>query len=57
MNNNNAAAYLYASYAADEQYKKTQQDKYKNIAVEYITKAKELDPKNKYIKEQAKALK
>ena len=57
MNNNNAIAYLYASYAADEQYKKTQQDKYKNIAVEYITKAKELDPKNKYIKEQAKALK
>lgn len=52
----NAPAYLYASYAAEEMYKQTQNNKYKNLSKEYAQKALELDPNNKYMREQAEAL-
>jgi hypothetical protein len=52
----NAPAYLYASYAAEEMYKQTQKNKYKNLSKEYAQKALELDPNNKYMREQAEAL-
>lgn len=52
----NAPAYLYASYAAEEMYKQTQNNKYKNLSKEYVQKALELDPNNKYMREQAEAL-
>ncbi len=52
----NASAYLYASYAANELYKKTQDKQYRTKAINYIKQAEEYDPNNKYIKEQAESL-
>ena len=52
----NASAYLYASYASEYLYKNTKNSKYLNTAKEYAKKALELEPDNKYIKEQVEAL-
>ena len=52
----NAPAYLYASYASEYLYKLSNNDKYKKLAKEYAQKAYTLDSKNKYIKEQVDAL-
>jgi predicted Zn-dependent protease len=52
----NAAAYLYASYAGEYMYKLSNSDKYMKLAKEYAKKAYSLDSKNKYIKEQVDAL-
>lgn len=52
----NAPAYLYASYACEYLYKNTNDAKYLKQAKEYAKKAYSLDSKNKYIKEQVEAL-
>ena len=52
----NAPAYLYASYAGEYLYKNTNDSKYLKQAKEYAKKAYNLDSKNKYIKEQVDAL-
>lgn len=52
----NAPAYLYASYAGEYLYKNTNNAKYLTLAKEYANKAKSLDGKNKYIKEQVNNL-
>ena len=52
----NAPAYLYASYASEYLYKNTNNSKYLKQAKEYAQKAYSLDSKNKYIKEQVDAL-
>lgn len=57
LNQKNAAAYLYASYAAEALYKQNKSDKYLTKAKEYIQIAKQLEPENKYILEQEQALK
>lgn len=51
-----ASAYLYASYAAQELYKKSKDNKYKTKAVNYINQAKSFDNDNKYINEQINSL-
>ncbi len=56
IDDTNAPAYLYASYAGEYLYKKTNNTKYLNQAKEYAKKAYSLDSKNKYIKEQVDAL-
>ena len=56
INDTNAAAYLYASYAAEEYYKQTSKTSYLNLAKEYINKGYELDKSNKYIKDQLQSL-
>lgn len=48
----NAPAYLYASYAGEYLYKATNNTKYLNLAKDYAKKAYSLDSKNKYFKEQ-----
>lgn len=48
----NASAYLYASYAAEELYKLTKDEKYYTKAVNYVNQAKSFEPNNKYINEQ-----
>lgn len=48
----NAPAYLYASYASEYLYKNTNNTKYLNLAKEYANKALSLDSKNNYMKEQ-----
>ena len=52
----NAPAYLYASYASEYLYKNTGNEKYLKQAKEYAKKAYSLDSKNKYIKEQVELL-
>lgn len=52
----NAPAYLYASYASEYLYKKTGNSKYLNLAKEYALTASNIDSKNKYIKEQVNNL-
>ena len=52
----NAPAYLYASYASEYLYKNTGDSKFLNQAKEFANKAYSLDSKNKYIKEQVEAL-
>ena len=52
----NAPAYLYASYACEYLYKNLGDKKYLSKAKEYAQKAYSLDSKNKYIKEQVDAL-
>ena len=52
----NAPAYLYASYAGEYLYRITGESKYMKLAKEYAQKAYNLEPKNKYIKEQADSL-
>lgn len=52
----NASAYLYASYSAEELYKKTNDEKYHKKAIYYINQAKQFDTNNKYINEQAESL-
>jgi len=52
LDQTNAPAYLYASYASEYLYKNTGNKKYLNLAKEYANKAQSLDSKNKYIKEQ-----
>ena len=52
----NAPAYLYASYASECMYKLYGKEKYLSQAKEYAQKAYSLDSKNKYIKEQVDAL-
>ena len=52
----NAPAYLYASYASEYLYKNTNDNKYLKLAKEYAQKAYSLDSKNKYIKEQVDSL-
>ncbi len=52
LDQTNAPAYLYASYASECLYKNTANSKYLNLAKEYAKKAQSLDSKNKYIKEQ-----
>ena len=56
MGTQNASAYLYASYASTELYKKTGNQNYKTKALNYIRQAQEYAPNNKYIKEQADSL-
>ena len=56
INQTNAPAYLYASYAAEELYKQNQNKKFLELSKEYAQKALGLDPNNKYIREQAEAL-
>jgi len=48
INSSNAPAYIYAAYANQELYKKNNDTKIKNKALEYAKKAKSIDPKNKY---------
>ncbi len=52
----NAPAYLYASYAAEYQYNNTKDSKYIKLAKDYAQKAYSLDSKNKYIKKQVDSL-
>ena len=52
INQTNAPAYLYASYASEYLYQNTKDKKYLQLAKEYAQKAYSLDSKNKYIKEQ-----
>ena len=52
----NAPAYLYASYASEYLYKNTNESKYLKQAKEFAQKAYSLDSKNKYIKEQVDSL-
>ena len=52
----NASAYLYASYASEYLYKNTGDSKFLNQAKEFAKRAYSLDSKNKYIKEQVEAL-
>ena len=52
----NAPAYLYASYASEYLYKNTGNNQYLKQAKEFAQKAYSLDSKNKYIKEQVEAL-
>ena len=56
INNQNAFAYLYASYAYEQLYKTKKNEKYLESAKEAVQTALKLEPKNKYIKEQAEAL-
>lgn len=56
LNQTNAPAYLYASYASEYLYEKTGNEKYLKSAKEYIKNAHNLEPQNKYIKEQFEAL-
>ncbi len=56
INQTNASAYLYASYAAEYLYKNTNNSKYLKLAKEYAQKAKSLEPGNKYITEQVECL-
>ena len=56
INQTNAPAYLYASYASEYLYNYTQESKYLTKAKTYAQKAYSLDPKNKYMKEQVEAL-
>lgn len=49
---NDPIAYLYLSYANESLYNKTQSEKYKKRALTSISKAIELQPNNKFIKEQ-----
>lgn len=56
LNQKNAPAYLYASYASEYLYKNTSDSKYLDLAKEYAKKAYDLDRQNKYIKEQIDAL-
>jgi len=56
LDQTNAPAYLYASYASEYLYKNTENNKYLKLAKEYVNKAQKLDPDNTYIKEQAEAL-
>lgn len=56
-NKTNAIAYLYASYAAIEAYNRSTEIKYKTLSETYIKMAKNLNPKNTYIREQEKQLK
>jgi len=57
LNNTNAPAYLYASYAAEEEYKRTNNNNYLKKAKQFIEQAQKIDSTNKYIREQAEALK
>ena len=52
LDQTNATAYLYASYASECLYNSTNNSKYMELAKEYAQKAYNLDSKNKYIKEQ-----
>lgn len=56
----NAPAYLYASYASMELYKKNKSsskgEKYLKMAKDYAKEAYKLDPNNEYIKEQFEEL-
>ncbi len=52
INQTNAPAYLYASYASEYLYQNTDDKKYLKLAKEYAQKAYDLDSGNKYIKEQ-----
>ena len=56
MNNSNAGAYLYASYAAEEYYKQTEKTDYLNKSRDYAQKAYQLNSANEYIKEQYESL-
>lgn len=56
LNDTNASAYLYASYASEALYKENQNEKYLEKAKNYIEKAHSLDKKNKYINEQIENL-
>jgi len=56
LDQTNAPAYLYASYASECLYKKTGNPKYLTLAKDYAAKAQSLDSKNKYIKEQVESL-
>ncbi len=56
LDQTNAPAYLYASYASECLYKKTGNVKYLTLAKDYAQKAYSLDSKNKYIKEQVDSL-
>jgi len=56
IDNTNAPAYLYASYASEYLYKSTQNTKYLTQSKEFASQAYKLDPKNKYIKEQYDSL-
>lgn len=57
VNQNYVPAYLYASYSAEALYNQKKNDKYLELAKEYIKKAKQLEPENKYILEQEQILK
>ena len=57
LNNKNAAAYLYASYAYEQLYKLKGSEKNLEEAKQYAKIAYNLEQDNKYIKEQTKALK
>lgn len=50
------ATYLYASYDCEYLYKKTGKEKYLEMAKNYANQAKNIAPKNKYVKEQINAL-
>ena len=52
----NAAAYLYASYASEYLYNNTKNSKYLELAKNYANKGYQLDSKNKFIKEQVDSL-
>ncbi len=52
----NAPAYLYASYASEMLYNQTGKSKYLDDSKEYAKKARSIEPNNKYIKEQIEQL-
>ncbi len=52
----NASAYLYASYASEYLYKNSGSSKYLEQAKKYAALAQKLEPKNKYILEQVDSL-
>ena len=52
INQSNSIAYLYASYNAYADYKKSKNNSDLEKAKEYINRAKQLDKNNKYIEEQ-----
>ena len=56
IDQSNASAYLYASYASEYLYKNTGDSKFLKQAKEFANKAYSLDSENKYIKEQVEAL-
>lgn len=57
VDNSNAIAYLYASYAAQALHKSKGNAKSFELAREYINNAHKLEPDNIYIKEQLESLK
>jgi predicted Zn-dependent protease len=56
MDKGDYAVYLYVSYAYENLYKQTDNEKYLELAKEFASYAKTVAPDNKYVKEQILAL-